>query len=354
MATLTLEELKKQNAEAEARANEAQAKPDVEPEAEELEEEEQETEEETEEEVEAETTEEAEEDGEAEEETEELEAWQQSEESEDSQDGSTGFKPNPAAKKLRLKAKALRDERDEAKSEIEALRAKVEQLERGATAQPKPQQELKRPTLEQFDWDEEKYNAALDDYYDNRMAMHASKSHQQTVQAQQLEAARQAQSASVQKHYDRAAELITKHNIPEEKYADADGLIRSTIESVMPKRGDEVADQLIAKLVDNGEGSEKAWLYLGSNAKELAQLKRSLESDPGGISAAIFMGKLLERATKPIRVKSKAPKPAPKLKGDKAAVRSAARKKYEKTEDVGERVKIKRAASKAGEDVSNW
>lgn len=342
MGTITLEELKKLNAENEAKETEAESE-EVE-ENEELEGEKPESE--------SIETEEISEETEAEE-PEEVEAWQASEDSEDSQDGKTGFVPNAGAKKLRLKAKAYRDERDQAQSELEQLRSELEKLKSGHI-NPVQTQELKRPKLEDFDYNEEAYNRAMDDYLDKRIELKQSQYSEVSQQTQAIQAQKQAQDEAVNKHYQEAEKLLAKHNIDAQKYADADGLIRSTIESVMPQKGDEIADSLIAKLVNSGEGSEKVWYYLGRNAGALSELKNSLSADPTGLQTMLMLGRLSAKATAPVRVKSDAP-PAPKqLKGDASVTASSLHRKYKKTGDVTERLKIKREAKKAGEDVSKW
>lgn len=284
--------------------------------------------------------------------SESLELWQQSEESEDSQDGKTGFVPNPAAKKLRLKAKAFREERDEQRNEIELLRQEIQALKSGSVSKP-AQEELRRPKLADYGYDEDAHAEALDRYYDARAVKSQSLENQKAQQYAQLESQAKAIESAVDKHYDAAAGLIRKHGIREDDYKNADGLIRSTIESAMPNRGDAIADGLIAKLVEAGEGSEKVWFYLGRNAAQLGKLKALLERDPSGLSAAIMLGELRDRATRPIQAKSNAPEPQKRIAGDGSAS-SAFRKQWEKSKDPSERIKIKRQAKKSGEDVSKW
>lgn len=347
METMTLEQLKKLNAEQSASETEVD---DNEETHEEPEEEAEGSEEET---VLEEESDDSEEDSE-ESEAEEVELWQQSEESEDSQDdGKSGFVPNPAAKKLRLKAKAYREERDQAQEELQRLKDELEKLKSGAIQQHQPQ-ELKRPKLEDYDFDDEKYQEALDEYYERKLELKLSNVSQQSKQAEVLAQQQKQLESAVETHYSRAEELVRKHNLKEEDYANADGLIRSTIESVMPGKGDAIADQLIAKLVNSGEGSEKAWFYLGRNAKELGRLRKSIEDDPSGLSAAIMLGELRAKATKPIRVKSKAPEPQKRLKGDASVKMSQLYKQWKKSTDVSERIRLKREAKKRGEDVSKW
>lgn len=340
MESITLEELKKLNAENAAKETESEEVETVE----------------AQEEIAEESNDlKAEESGEDAEETEEqeVEAWQASEEAEDSQDGKTGFVPDAGAKKLRLKAKAFRDERDQAQSEVEKLRGELEQLKKGHYQQPEPQ-ELKRPKLEDYDFDEEAHGRALDDYYDKRAELKQSQYSQQSQQAQAIQAQKQAQEEAVNKHYQAAEQLIAKHGIDAESYSNADGLIRGTIEAVMPGQGDSVADGLIAKLVETGEGSEKVWYHLGRSAGALAELRASLKNDPSGLTTTLFLGRLSERATKPIRVKSGAPSPQKQLKGDSKVNGSSMYKKYKESKDVSERIALKRQAKKAGENVAEW
>lgn len=297
-------------------------------------------------------TDETGEDSEGEQDSESLEFWQQSEESEASQDGKTGFVPNAAAKKLRLKAKAYREERDEHRNEIELLRQELEALKSGNISKPAAQ-ELKRPKLSDYGYDEDAHAEALDRYYDARADQRSALNSQASQQQAHVESQVKAIESAVTKHYDAASELIQKHNIKEDDFRNADGLIRSTIESIMPNRGDSIADGLIAKLVEAGEGSEKVWLYLGRNAAQLGKLKASLERDPSGLSAAIMLGELRIKATRPIQAKSNAPEPQKRIKGD-GTPPSALRKQWEKSKDPSERIKLKRQAKKSGEDVSKW
>lgn len=335
MESITLEELKKLNAENEAKETES-----LEPEIEDQEEK-------------PEVSEVPEGESEDGEEVETVEAWQASEESEDSQDGKTGFIPDAGAKKLRLKAKAFRDERDQAQSEVEKLREELEQLKKGHYQKPEPQ-ELKRPRLEDFDFDEEAHGNALDDYYDKRAELKQSQYSQQSQQAQAAQAAKQALDESVNKHYQAAEKLISKHGIEPEAYSNADGLIRGAIESVMPGRGDEIADGLIAKLVDSGEESDKVWFYLGRNAGVLSELRATLKNDPTGLATTLMLGKLAGKVSSPVQVKSNAPQPQKMIKGDGSVAASSLQKKYNKSSDVTERLKLKREAKKAGEDVTKW
>lgn len=345
METITLDELKKLNAEKESATNETEK----EEEAEKVENVDQDESQKV----------ESEEEGQQENEPEEseseetLEAWQQSEESEDSQSGKTGFVPNSGAKELRLRAKALKKELGESQSEVEKLRQELEQLKSGQFQQSQQPQELKRPRLEDFDYDEEAHGKALDDYYDKRAELKQSQFSQQSQQAQAIQAQQQAQEDAVNKHYQAAERLIQSHGIDEKKYQDADGLVRSTAESVMPGQGDAVVDSLIANLVNIGEGSEKVMYYLGNNASELTRFKSTLKDNSRGLQTSMFLGRLLEKVTKPIREKSNAPKPQKQLKGD-SSITSSMYKRWSKSTDVSERVKLKREAAKAGEDVSKW
>jgi len=321
----------------------------------ELNEEPAETEPETEEPIEVEVTDEAVEDEQDEsedtdesendsEESEELEEWQKGD------SGKTGFVPNAAAKTLRLKAKALKADLKESNTELEELRRKVEQL-----SQPKPQEPTvsTRPKLEDFDYDEDLHNNALDQWYEAKIDSKLQSTQQANNQEHQASLAQEQLNVSVNAHYEKAADLINSGKVTEEAYQSGEKAIRNMLDQVIPGRGEVIADQLIGHLHNSGEGSEKVWFHLGNNSAALSGLKDSLTRDPSGIQAGIYLGQLQLKTIKPTRKRSSAPKPAAKLKGDSKKM-SSFKKQYDKSEDVSERIRLKRAAKDRGESTINW
>lgn len=341
--TKTLEELKRENAEAEAKSTEV-------PQTEEEETETEAVEEETEE------SSEVAEPGDGETEETETEAWMQSDEQASQEGAEKSFTGSDiAAAKRKLRAKLERTHN----SEVEELRAEIEKLKSGgvqqqASAAPEP----KRPRLEDFDHDEDAHQDALDRWYEARME---AKIQQATAGQQQTAQQRQAEenfNRAVDQHYERAAKLAKEANITAEVYQNADLAVRSAIEQAMPQRGDLVTEQLISML---GEGSEKVMYYLGRNKAELATLQSALLDDPTGMKAMLHIGKISSKISNPQKQTSRAPKPATQIRGDEGAGlpanAKALKKKYDaaaKSGDAQARFDARRAAKLAGVDVSHW
>ncbi len=336
----TLEQLKQQN-QSEEEANAVQEEQVDEQEAEEdvgLEDEEDNAESEADEQT---------EDDEAEEANEEVALWMQDE------DGESDTVPVKAHAKMRNKLKAkLHDKEDE----LEILRAENERLKSGATQQP-VQKRIVRPTLEQYEYDEDKYNEALDDYFDQKMEAKLSVSTSTREQAKSAQRQAEETQKSVDGHYDRAAKLIEDNGIDEEIYRKADESVRSVVEAVFPKRGDVVTDGLISRL---GEGSEKVMYALGRNKSFQDEFKASLLADDTGIQAAILLGKKAAEFSLPAKRKTKAPAPAAKPKGDgghSAPTEAKLKRRYQaahKAKNANDAFKARREAKKAGIDVSKW
>ncbi len=333
----TLEELKAENAAKEAEETET---PQVDVEAEEIkavDEEVEETEED------AETSDEEAEDP-------ETEAWMQTDEQTSDHDGTAV----PVAKhvSMRNKLKGAVKEKD---SEIETLRAEIEAL-KGATVQSvQTQSNLpNRPTLEQFDYDEEKHNAALDAWYDAKLDAKLNSTNQNANIAKQQEQAKKALDLAVDRHYENAEKLIESSGISPDVYRQADVAVRSMLETARPGQGDVVADFLISTL---GEGSEKVMYYIGRNPAKLAEIQADLMSDPSGMKAVAKLGRISAEVSAPTKRKSNAPKPSRQINGDAGTQgnsEKALKKKYGAAKDAQTRFNIRREAKKDGVNVSKW
>ena len=286
-----------------------------------------------------------------EEEPEDVESWMQ-EEVATPDDGDSGFKPNREAAAVRKKLKAKLHEKDD---ELESLRAEVERLKSGSTTTP--QTELKRPKLEDFDYDEDAYNAAVDDYYDKRFDSKLES--KQSVQQQREAAERQkkALDEAVDRHYTRAAKLVEEGKVSEEKYTQADRAVRESFERIAKGNGDNIVDSLIKTLDSLGEGSEKVIYQLGVNPAKMQEVANLFVTDPSGLSAVAYLGKLQASIQSPAKRKSSAPAPSPELKGGGSAKTPADTllKRYKKAgSNVQARLDIKREAKKQGIDTRNW
>lgn len=275
---------------------------------------------------------------------EESEAWKQTEDK-DSEDGEKLFTGSDiAAAKRKLKGKIEKKD-----SEIDELRQENERLRQNA-----PQGASEKPKRDDFldaDDPDEAFTEALMDWRFKDQS-------QQTQQRESLQAEKQAVSESVARHYDSAAKLVKEHGISADVYRDADAKVRQAVEHVLPKQGEIVTDALIAKL---GEGSEKAFYYLGRNKAKLTEFQNALLTDPSGLSAAMLLGEIKQSVLMPGKRASRAPEPATQIQGDETKTMTAEAKqllkKYReahKKADHQSSYNVKKEARAKGIDVSNW
>lgn len=293
------------------------------------------------------------------EEGEKLESWQQTE-VDASESDQSGFVPNAEAAKRRKQNTALRGTVKEKDTEIELLRKELEEAKSvNAPVQTAPTLST-RPTREGCGYDEDAYDVALDAWNDEKLDLKIKSMNQTANQNQQqeqkAEAAKQQIQNSLNDHYARAEKLVSDGKVKQEIFQAADGNVRNAIESVFNGAGNEMTDQIIARLNDMGSGSEKVVYLLGRNTSKLNELTGLLQKDPTGLSAMGFLGKLHSEVQDPQKRRSNAPKPANKLTGDAAATSSHGTmfKKWSKSTDPQTRIDLKSKAKAAGEDVSSW
>lgn len=343
----SLEELKRENAEAEAKP-EAVEQEVAEEAGQEVEADEAEPEQE---ESESEDAEESESEEQA-----ELESWMQSDE-QTSQDSEQVFTEHDVAK-LRRKLKGKLEEKD---TELERLKAEIEQLKSGRQTQQAAQSQLVRPRREDFDYDDDKYDEALERYLVQKIQneLHSGKSKEQ----QEVELQRQKQQIeqAVESHYQRAAKLVGEGVVSAERYQSADTTFRQSLDRAFPGQGDTIADQVIARLNELGEGGEKVVFKLGIDSAARAKFEELFAKDKSGLSAMAYLGAMQERlnAAKATKKISSAPKPGSKVSGDGggSAASNALKRKYaeaHKSGDTGKAWQYKRQAKAAGVDTSKW
>ena len=346
MQVQTLAELKAENAKTEeetAKEPVTDTVTDTEPEAEEPE-------------VEAaeETTEETEQVAEPEQEdadADTVEAWMQEEEQ--ASEPAKGTFTGSDIKAARLKERAKAEKR--ANKEIEELKAEIAAL-KNAGVQQAPTEATPRPRLEDFSYDEDAYNQALDSWYESKITAQVNTVQQKQITSSQQQQAKQKLEHAVDSHYERAQELIAKHGIDPEIYKQSEIDFRDAVEEIMPNRGDLVVDSLIATL---GEGSEKVTYHLARNKAKLKAFQNKLAADPSGIQAAVYLGEQKNIVTMPVRTKGNAPKPATRQNGSsgKPANEAAYLKKYKKAHESGDvqaAFNAKREAKKAGINTRSW
>lgn len=286
----------------------------------------------------------------------EQEAWMQTEKPENSDDDKKGgFVPNHGVAAVKRKLKAKLTAKDD---ELETLKAEIETLKKGVPQAPEVKAGLPpRPKREDFDFDDDAYDGAIDDWNDKKLDLklttHNQKSQRQALQDQ----AEDALKRSVDGHYDKAAKLVEEGKITEESYLNADRAVRQTLDRVFSGTGDSIADKLIHTLNTTGEGSEKVMYQLGVSPSKLAKLEELLRKDPNGLSASVYLGTLQASITKPVKRRSSAPAPAAVVEGEgaKGGPSGVLHKEYAKAgNDVQSRISLKRKAKKAGVDTSQW
>jgi len=252
---------------------------------------------------------------------------------------------------MKSKLKGRVSARDE---EIEKLRTENEALRLAGQQKVEPKL-LTRPIENAFDTDEE-YNLALSQY-DGRLAQETYNRNQaQTNQEATRKQATEKLTEAIDSHYERAELLIKETGIKPENYKKADENLRRAFDTIRPKEGDLIVDQLISKL---GKGSEKVAYFLGVNKPAQAKAQSLLTSDPSGMSLLVYLGEQKQRLINPTKPKSNAPDPATNLKGDVSASNTVAEKKLKTAYNkIGagttESYNIRKQAKEAGYDVSKW
>lgn len=280
----------------------------------------------------------------------ELEPWMKTGEEEVEQTTDDPSKIVPVSKFVNVKKK-LKGKISERDSEIERLRAENEALKK-----PRPlAQVLVRPKVGDFSNDDD-FNTAMDDYYDQRTVQTVARTQKETSQTQAIVEAKTMVDTAVESHYERATSLIEKSGIKPELYQGADAKVRMAVESIQPGRGEAIVDQLISIL---GEGSEKVMYYLGVNETGLNKLTSLLSSDPSGMKATAFLGEQKQKLTNPNKPRSQAPAPASQINGDAngSPQGSALKRKYDaahKKGDTQAAYNIKKEARANNVDVKKW
>lgn len=211
-----------------------------------------------------------------------------------------------AKAKLRAKLEAKHQ------SELEAMRAQLEEARRNTVA-PQVSAKPKREDFYDQDDPDDAYTDALIDWKQKTItAQQHNESQQYELQRKQLET-QQKISTDVDQHYERAATLAAASGISPELYQSADHRVRSAIDGIFPGGGENITNALIASL---GEGSEKVFYNLGVSPKRLAELTSKLAADPSGLQASIYLGRLSAELTAPLRKRSNTPAPATTVQGD--------------------------------------
>lgn len=283
----------------------------------------------------------------------EVDEWAKSDE-QTSQDHSDTV-PVKKHAQVRAKLKAKVEERD---SEIDKLKAEIEAIRKGNTAQPKPAGKPIRDDFWEHDDPDDAYLEALADWKINSRSTQQEelrkKAELETVQSQRNELINKA----VDGHYERAAKLSEQSGITAEAFQSADLAVKQAVESLVPGFGENIVNLLISNL---GDGSEKVMYHLGVNKAALSELKEAIGADikDGGMRAAMLLGRKSAQLNQPKKRVSQAPKPATTLNGDgnTGGSQSVMKKKYSDAHAKGNTqlaFDIKRKAKASGINTFEW
>jgi len=259
--------------------------------------------------------------------------------------------------KLKGRLKDKDSELAKLKEELEALKQSVKAPVQQQVAQPANTVALNIPDPLDFDTTKD-YQAAMDKYIADKVERSLSLVSQTSTAKQRQDAEVQARENAVKSHYERAAKLLKDHGISAELYQNADLNVRQAIESVVPDGGDMITEELIKRM---GEGSEKVMYFLGRNEEARNKLVTMLMTDKTGLSASMYLGRLVaEKAgAKSTGSDTRAPAPANRAKGSSKSVASAQdlKRKYDKAHERGDMQAVfdaKTAAKAAGIDTKSW
>lgn len=252
------------------------------------------------------------------------------------------------AMKRKLKGK-LRDSDEE----LQALRTENEQLKQSsapATVVDAP----KRPKLDDFETDAE-YDTALEKFENERTKALFDNAREQEKQKSAGRKFQERVTASVDSHFDRAAELVEKHSISPEVYQQATETVRGAMDDINP--GMKTFDTFVD--VMRGYSSDKTVFSIGRNKAKLAMLKETLHDDKSGLRTAFILGVETARLNGVKARTSQAPVPGSQITGDEQGGKNVAamKKKFNKLCEAGktaEAFAIRRKAKKDKIEVKDW
>jgi hypothetical protein len=261
----------------------------------------------------------------------------------------------PLAKHLDVKNRL----KEKAATELSQRDAEIEELKRQLEVrqtQALPQADDLEVAVEawEFQGDASQYPRYFAEV-NARNALKLQAAEARKAQAQQEQAqAQEYVSAEIDKHYERAAELIGTGKVTEEKFKAAENTVIKSVDSLTGGIGKAVLDNFIARL---GKGSEKVIYNLGTNAEALREFEDALKSDKTGLKAAMLLAeKRAKFESKPVTKPTPAPTLDTPLRGSSPATNShySAFLKAEKSGSVNGMMTAKKAAKAVGVDTSKW
>tara|TARA_R110002096_G_scaffold393628_1_gene588673 strand:- start:344 stop:1426 length:1083 start_codon:yes stop_codon:yes gene_type:complete len=291
----------------------------------------------------------------------EVELWMQDEEQTSTKNNDKDSFDSHDMAKLRRKLKA---KNEESLDEIAQLKARIAAMEGGPPAQQaQPQatnQAIARPKLDDFDYDEDKFGEAMDQYYINMMSQNNQQGNQRAQQDQAQQNAQKAQQQKLDGHYEQVQDLIASKTLSPDMYQNSEVIVRKAFDSIAPGNGDVITENIIAHLASLGEGSAKVIVHLGRNPTNRNRLVNALVADPTGLQAMGILGELKATLTSaPSKKISSAPRPGSKIKGDETTSNGEGKlmRRYNEAHKRGDTqaaFNIKQEAKGAGIKTRNW
>ncbi len=264
----------------------------------------------------------------------------------------------PVSTHIRMKRK-LKEKNTKQSDEIKRLETELAASKNGGSATHPDMP--KRPQLEDYEDDIGKYEEAIIGYDQEMVRFNYTLVQDEENRKTALNKAIQSREKAVDQHYDRVVTFVksSKDKISQETYESAEQAVRDSLDESLP--GDDSGNQVVDHLIDLiGEGSEKVIFLLGKKPAALATLIELMKEDPTGLRAASYVGQQKERLTKNIRKTSLSPKPAKSARGDTTSSSNrdkSLKRAYDKAHTSGNTqaaFDAKREAKKLEIDTSSW
>lgn len=254
-------------------------------------------------------------------------------------------KKHTAEQALYHKLTKQKKKRQEAESEVESLRAELNQLKAAITQPAQPEQDPQSglppvPVLYENGVNTpQEYTVAYQNWVNEVNQINAQKA--------QREASRNAVIKQTQAKADslakKASGFIQENNLKPDLVIDA---IETATSEISAATG--LDDALVVMLDAVGEGAERVAYHLGRNQTSMSKVKQLLSEDPSGMRAISFMTRLTTKL-KPKTQVSKAPEIDEPVKGD-GSTQGAKKLQalYDKASDPQEMMRLRKKARELG------
>ncbi len=294
-------------------------------------------------------------------------SWLADDDPADNDEGKKDGETVPVAKlasirqRLKKKVSQAETENAELKARLAALENPAQQ--QGQARQPQPLTRPKMPREADFDYDDGKYNEAVEKYeaektrYDDQMfSDRQARVNQETDQRRQAAEFAEKIESSYDGHIDKAAELCEKHKIDPDRYQAANENFMDAITRNLPPNAREMGAKDVIRRI--GPASAQIAYKFGNNPAYRAKLEGWIQEDPTCLTLMMRLGAEASKINEPVSRRSKARPPAATATGGSAGGGAEGQllKKYltAKGDNLQAAMDIKDKARKSGIDVSDW